>query len=316
MLLAEQLRSPDQETLNRAWSTFFLDPDLVLEFLATSSPEAVQDIISCGDRWDGGGWDTTKAAKRVRALTGLALVSSNLRDYLNAFVFSLALAAGVAVPSLDLPDKPAEVSFSLCDLWRSSGSPSRAGEVSRSGRARGAAQAAGAAGEESDEEDEETGDTDVCLPWEVPVVPLHPDLLRCVQRAAAGDRFPAAAMLEECPVYEGLKQRAETNNHSQDAKSWSDKQLKGYQQRCLNILRVIATIYPSLQSADVGVGLQQLFYYVLETEHLLLRDRKRKSIPGSVADNHNVLFTGEDLKAERQVQQINAAGMGMYPPPK
>ena len=50
------------------------------------------------------------------------------------------------------------------------------------------------------------------------------------------------------------------------------------------------------------------FMFLLELEHALVKERKRLSIPNSVADTGNVLFNQEDLKSETFVHKVNQAG--------
>ena len=54
---------------------------------------------------------------------------------------------------------------------------------------------------------------------------------------------------------------------------------------------------------------QQQFLYMPETEQAILKERKKGSIPGAVQGQANVLFTAEDLRAEKQVLKISSAGM-------
>ena len=58
--------------------------------------------------------------------------------------------------------------------------------------------------------------------------------------------------------------------------------MKPMQQLMLNMGRVLATLYPVLKAAgpEVDMEAQQQFYYVLETEAQLLRERKERSISG------------------------------------
>ena len=89
-----------------------------------------------------------------------------------------------------------------------------------------------------------------------------------------------------------------------------DKTLKGLQQRFINIARVVAALHTTLpDQGDIQACSQMLFWYLLQSEDAVLRERKRLSIPGSVVDNSNAMFTAEDLKNERNWLQINRAGM-------
>ena len=137
--------------------------------------------------------------------------------------------------------------------------------------------------------------------------PLPQGLLKCVQSATSGGRLLWKNVLATVPVYAGLKARAEDNNHAGDGKTAVDKMLKGFQQKQLNILRMIACLAEGVQGQDYQILHQQLFFAVLEVEQQVLRERKRRSIPGSVPQTTNGLFTKEDLAVDKQQQQINSA---------
>ena len=62
-------------------------------------------------------WDTTRAAKAIRGLPGVAMVSSNFNEYRRSFLYSIALALNIDVPHIDLGDKGADVAFHLSELW-------------------------------------------------------------------------------------------------------------------------------------------------------------------------------------------------------
>ena len=109
-------------------------------------------------------------------------------------------------------------------------------------------------------EDEDAEDDH--LPWELPQVALEPELSKCLKRVAAGEKFPARSLLEEVPLYEGLKSKAEEKKHGLNGRIQQDKMLKAWQQRMLNVARVLATLYPALKEAgnDYDVASQELFY--------------------------------------------------------
>ena len=72
----------------------------VREFLGEPlEPEKVVDILTRSQQWAGTTWGTTRAARGVHALTGLAMVAGDVAEYLAAFLYSLALAKDVDLPS-------------------------------------------------------------------------------------------------------------------------------------------------------------------------------------------------------------------------
>ena len=114
--ISEQLLALDENLAGEAWKNFFLSEGIVVEFLKTTQAEDVQIVLSAGAAWSGAGWDTTKAAKAVRLLMGVTMVTTNSKEYLKSFLFSLALFAGLEIPALELTDK-AKASPSGGKLW-------------------------------------------------------------------------------------------------------------------------------------------------------------------------------------------------------
>ena len=294
--LFEDLTSVDEGKAAAAWQFFFFNEDAVVSFLKSSPIDQVQQVIAAGAGWGGMGWDTTKAAKAVRRLTGVAMVMTQFQQYLNSFLFSLSLSAGLEIPAADLSDKASEVAFQLSERWQAQGGVANPAVTSDS-----------KANVMMSEDDSE----EIHLPWELPQVSLEPALGLCLKKVLSGEKFPAKSLLEEVPRYEGLKCKAEENNHGQDGRSPQDKLLKSWQQRLLNMARVVATLYPAMKDVgeDYDVATQQLFFYILETESQVLKERKRRSIPGAAIEVSNALFTQDDLKRNNQVYQVNQAGL-------
>ena len=75
------------------------------------------------------------------------------------------------------------------------------------------------------------------------------------------------------------------------------------------MLRVMAALHSTIEVEDLRSISQQLFFYAAETEHQLFQQRKKESVPGSVIQTTNVLFTSDDLKMELQYHNIYRAGI-------
>ena len=62
-----------------AWKKFFLDVDLVkdVSLALTSDVSAQMAVIAAGGLWQGGGWNSSQASKRLYSLTGVPVVSSD-----------------------------------------------------------------------------------------------------------------------------------------------------------------------------------------------------------------------------------------------
>ena len=110
---ADQLLNLDEDAATNAWSQFSLNEQAVLEFLCGTPPERVWNVLESGLQWNGKGWGTTRCALAIRQLTGFSLVQSTVEEYMKAFLYSVALAAGVDVPRVDLSPAAAEAAFKM-----------------------------------------------------------------------------------------------------------------------------------------------------------------------------------------------------------
>ena len=296
-----KLTSVEENELETAWAQAFLNPHVVKQVLAEVQPQDLGAILTAGMTWRGTTWTTSRAALKIRQMTGMALVANNLHDYLHPFLASLGLAGGVDTALVDLDDRAAEIAFRLAEVWQGSDGQKEAPTAKKP-----------AAEPEEEGEEEE-------LPrfsWEPEQVPLPGDLSLVLQKLRSGEKLEARKLLEELPVFRGLKIKAEDNNHKLDSKSQHDRLLKGLQQRCINTMRGYAAIHSLLDQSDPEVQAvsQQLFWYMAETEQQILKERKKNSIPFTAQDNSNVLFSTEDLKVERNALNINRAGMDTISP--
>ena len=116
------------------------------------------------------------------------MVTTNFKEYLNSFLFSLALCAGLEIPALELTDKASEVAFGLSERWQAvveGQLPQVSKPICNS--------------KQVPAEDEDAKDDH--LPWELPQVALEPELLKCLKRVGAGEKFPARSLLKEVPLY-------------------------------------------------------------------------------------------------------------------
>ena len=59
---------------------------------------------------------------------------------------------------------------------------------------------------------------------------------------------------------------------------------------------------------EASVFGQKLWYYIMETEQVILKERKGRSIPGTVVETENTLFQKDDLKRQKESQLVNQAG--------
>ena len=188
----DTLLNIDEAVQGEAWKHFFLNVEQAVAFLRVASSEGVKLVVVAGACWSGTGWDTTKCEKAIRSLTGVALVTTKLKDYLYAFLYSLVLASGLDVAVLELTEGPAEVAFRLQDLNLKE-------LTSASPPPKTSAKTALPSHEPAQEEDGEVG-TPV-FAWETPTLPLSDDLQLLVQKAAGGEKLDLKAFLENLPLW-------------------------------------------------------------------------------------------------------------------
>ena len=300
------LQSTDVEKFNAAWKEFFLNEMLVARFLAETSVELVHTTLAAGHSWSGAGWNTTRASKEMHRLSKVALVASEITEYSHTFLFSLALVCGVEVQQLELSERGGQAAFALAERWSTYVEAKTADENMKDEKIRAANHSATTGEEEEGSEEEDEG---VKLPWEEEAEELPDSLKACLQAVNAGQRLPWKAVLSGIPLYSQLKHRAEDNNHGGDAKAPVDRLLKSYQQKCLNVARMVACLQKGIQAPEYAVLGQQLFYAVLELEQGIMKERKRRSIPGAVPQTANGLFSKEDLAIEKSQRDINVAGI-------
>ena len=80
------------------------------------------ELLRQGARWQGTSWNTSRASKALHAITGVPLVSGDFTQYVNAFLYAVAITLDLEIPSLSLSDRAAEAAFNLdpsCSALRS-----------------------------------------------------------------------------------------------------------------------------------------------------------------------------------------------------
>ena len=291
---AERLQTLDEEAFENHWGEFFLNENHNVAFLKETDKDGVVATCTRGQTWRGTGWTTTRCSITMRKLTGVAMVESNVTDYLHSFLYALSLAAGVDLPLMHLGDKAAEASFKLFERWQT--------------HLTGHETALEAGDQDRDEQLEEGGGDS--FTWQTHEEDLPPDLSQILGQLGRGElQLETRHFLDQVPSWKTLKSRAEENNHRQDGKSGFDRTLKATQQKILNMMRVHATIHCTLTGApeEVVSLSQQLFAYMALAEQEVVKERKRRSIPTTIAQG-NGLFSQDDMKQAREVTAINKGG--------
>ena len=123
----------NQEAFHKAWSAFFLNPELVRQVATGVEKDKAAEVLRAGASWNGTGWNTGRASKQLHELVGVPLVTSDLVNYQNAFLYALALLWEVEVPQLELSDRAAQAAFALATFFQGSGKPEEQAEKERPG---------------------------------------------------------------------------------------------------------------------------------------------------------------------------------------
>ena len=134
--------------------------------------------------------------------------------YLPAFLYSIALAAQVDVPSLQLSDRGAEVAFALAQRWSQDDDP---GDVMMTTTDKSVVR-----------NEDEVKEKEVMMAWDTPTEDLPTDLQALWARVQTGGPIvDTRSFLEGIPIFKQIAAKAPINNHRGDSKSTQDKLLKG-----------------------------------------------------------------------------------------
>ena len=111
------LTNPEDQAYGSAWKEFFLNFNLVRHLLDTGDANLIEEVCTAGLQWDGQGWSTARATAKLYELTKVALVSDDINEYKLSFLFSLALAGKVEVPTLKLTERSSDAALRLFEIW-------------------------------------------------------------------------------------------------------------------------------------------------------------------------------------------------------
>lgn len=311
----------DMETQVRLWNLWFLDDSFALHLIKGDKGQLLEVLkLGLGIPVQ---WTTTRCAVRLKQMTDVALVLANTSNYNHVWLYAIALAAEVDPGAVELGDQAATVAFTLASRWAeaAAGGPPGAG-ISRDE----CEKKSHGQGRQKEQEDDEEGGLEP-LSWEEVSLPLPGMLGHVLARFAAGElELDYRSLMCDLPRYDGLKRRAEVNNHRTDGQRALDKVLRQGQNKVLGLCRMFATAIHELETVkensniseeppaweDVDTLLQKVWACMLDLEDYFLTERKRASIPGAIR-KEDQLFTTEDLKYDNDRTKINKAGMTASP---
>ena len=88
-----------------AWNEFFLNIAAVRHLIPLLDAPRAQELLNQGLQWQGAGITTSAASKKLRDITGVALVTNDFSHYRDCWLFGLAIVFDKDVVSLQLPEK-------------------------------------------------------------------------------------------------------------------------------------------------------------------------------------------------------------------
>ena len=136
-------------------------------------------------------------------MTAVPLVSADFRQYLNSFLYSLALLWEVDTPLIELSNRASEAAFGLATVFSEDQPPE--GEFP----------------EEGSEGEEHAG---MVMEWDEPLMSLPPELTYLWTGANTGDRqLNLAQVLVGVPRFKEIPGKAPENNHRHDGKKFHDR---------------------------------------------------------------------------------------------
>ena len=256
------LLNPESMEFGERWSDLFFNVDGMCSLLShTKDPATGGLLLGAGANWNGVGWTTGRASRAVYGATGVAMVEENLKDYLESFLFALSLAYNIDIPKLQLKAQAATVALKFAERVQ------QRDELQQRDTQRLSQRAGAGIGIGNDEETGQKEKLDEAkngkeplelepLPWEAQKEELPEDLQLVMQRHLKGSlQLDARALLEQMPVWKGVKERSETNNHRQDSMDKHDRILKGLQQKVLGLHRIYPLFRTPPKFTDRGEGI-------------------------------------------------------------
>ena len=125
--------------------------------------------------------------------------------------------------------------------------------------------------------------------------PAPPLLTKVLSSVQAGKKIEVQAVLKELPIFKGLAQKGQENNHARDGAFPQDKVHRAWQTSVLNLMRIMACLFEGVahlpDDDETKILFLQAFHLMGELENRIKTYRKQRSIPTSVQKaEEDVLF--------------------------
>ena len=121
LTLANTLKEPSDPRFPLAWSEFLLNGAMVRTLTEALDTTTAQAILAAGQAWQRepeSPWCTSKAFQRIYKLTGVPLVLHDFQDFVNCFLFALALLWDIDLPPGHLETKALEAALALAETFK------------------------------------------------------------------------------------------------------------------------------------------------------------------------------------------------------
>jgi len=119
--LIQILADGESEASQAAWKLFLYNAEQVRFLGENIGTSAALAIINGGVKWQGSGWTTSSASKKIYELTQVPLVTADFVMYRNTWLYCLSLVWNVEVQELTLSDPAAEAAFRLASVCSTTG---------------------------------------------------------------------------------------------------------------------------------------------------------------------------------------------------
>ena len=189
------LSRPEDPLFRENWGKFLFDVPLVMQAAAELDESEKAAILQAAGSYDGAGWSSSRAYRKLLEVTNVPLVRSSIGDYLAAFTFALCLLWDQDLVNVDLSDQCAAAATVFAEL-RSAGTGAGHGDAAVT---EGAPYYA-----EGDWEDEEEDEEVVAVEWEQAFTPLPAVLEALWRRGDQGPKADMRSVMHEVPKVSGI----------------------------------------------------------------------------------------------------------------
>ena len=93
----------DESTFKEAWRTFFFNVEQVQKLSADMTSNLALPLLNAGTCWQGGGWNSSSASKKLYELVGVPILSSDFSVYMGRLSLQPGIVLGGRNPRSESP---------------------------------------------------------------------------------------------------------------------------------------------------------------------------------------------------------------------